>query len=194
MTAEPQPPEAFWPEHPLTAAEYAALGEEEHGRRELQEGAIVMSPSASSMHNFVGFELGSQLRPQLSRDRAIVLDVDVDLELAAKDRPGTVRRPDLVVVERSAVASGEMLRAEQVLIAVEIVSPSSVRLDHQMKRSEYADAGIPHYWIVELDERVTLTEHRLRGELGYRNGQSVTGTFRTEEPFPVTLELDTLRD
>lgn len=41
-----------------------------------------------------------------------------------------------------------------------------------MKHDEYADAGIPHYWIVDLD--------------------AVTRTCTTREPFPVELDLTRL--
>ncbi|MGH3611494.1 MAG: Uma2 family endonuclease [Pseudonocardia sp.] len=36
---------------------------------------------------------------------------------------------------------------------MEVLSPGSHRTDHVAKRADYADAGIPHYWIVDLDPR-----------------------------------------
>jgi Putative restriction endonuclease len=56
---------------------------------------------------------------------------------------------------------GGLLRASDVLVVVEIASPGSQRLDHVVKRHEYADAGIGHYWIVDLDEPVTLLDCHL---------------------------------
>jgi Uma2 family endonuclease len=61
-----------------------------------------------------------------------------------------------------------------------------------LKRSEYADAGIPHYWVVDLDEPASLTAHHLAGEFGYVDGGSVTGVFRTTEPFAAEIDLDAL--
>jgi hypothetical protein len=37
-----------------------------------------------------------------------------------------------------------------VLVAIEVVSPGSRRMDTVTKRSEYVEAEIEHYWIVEL--------------------------------------------
>ena len=73
------------------------------------------------------------------------------------------------------------------------MSPGSRRTDHVAKRADYADAGIPHYWIVDLDEPVSLIACHLAGELGYVDGGAATGVFTTTEPFPVRLDLDALR-
>ena len=79
------------------------------------------------------------------------------------------------------------------LLVVEVVSPGSTRTDHVLKRSEYADAGIPHYWIVDPSEPVSLLACHQAGEFGYVDGGAVTGTFAASEPFPVEIDLDSLR-
>jgi Uma2 family endonuclease len=64
-----------------------------------------------------------------------------------------------------------------------------------VKRDEYADAGIPHYWVVDLGEpgeRPQLTAHHLAGEFGYADAGPVAGTFTATEPFPVRVDLDAL--
>jgi Uma2 family endonuclease len=153
-----------------------------------------MSPSPRPIHNIVSFELASQLKPQLPDQFRIIQDIDVDLELVPPERPGFSRRPDLVVVDRAALdRGGDMLRAGEVLLVIEIVSPSSRRMDTVVKHGEYADAGIPHYWIVDLDEPLSLTACRLTAGHGYRNAPAATGTFATDEPFPLQLRLDALR-
>ncbi len=76
---------------------------------------------------------------------------------------------------------------------VEVVSPGSTRTDHVHKRSEYADAGIPHYWIVDVTEPVSLLACHLAGEFGYASDGAVTGTFTAADPFPVEIDLDDLR-
>ena len=191
MTALPQPLG-----HLLTVAEYAELGETESGYTELLEGRLLMSPSPVPDHNFAAAELLVQLRPQLPDHLEVIPDVDVDLELADPDQPGFSRQPDLVIVRRSARRrvrnEGGMIRAAEVLVVVEIVSPGSRRTDHVAKRSEYADAGIPHYWIVDLDEPVSLLDCHLAEGFGYQDGGSITGVFTTTEPFPVRLQLGQL--
>ena len=183
---------------PLTVAEYLDIGEVEPGYTELAEGRLELAPSPVFDHGGAAFELGVSLRSQLPAELRVVLDMDVDLQLAAPDAPGTVRRPDLLVVQREAQrrirAEGGLLRASEIVIAVEIVSASSRRLDHIGKRHEYADAGMPHYWIVDLDPPVSLVACHLAGELGYMDPGAVTGVFRTTAPFPVEIDLAALLD
>jgi Uma2 family endonuclease len=182
--------------HLLTIAEYEQLPEDSDHRWELQEGMLVMCPSPTSSHMMASGQLLVQLTPQLPADFCAIIDIDLDLELSPPGGPGHVRRPDLIVVEKSAykrsVDEGKILRASEVLIVVEIVSPGSKRMDNVTKRNEYADASIPHYWIIEVDEPVSLIDCHLAGEFGYQDGGSITGEFATTAPFPIKLELDTL--
>lgn len=190
MTAVPTP-------HLFTVAEYAQLGEVESGHTELQEGRLLTSPSPTLKHNIASGRLLLQLTPQLPNDLEVIQDIDIDLELAAANQPGFSRRPDLVVTRKDAVervdAEGGSLKASEVLVVVEIVSPSSRRTDHVIKRGEYADAGIPHYWIIDLDTPVSLIACHLAGDFGYQDASAVTGEFVTSEPVPIKLGVDQLR-
>lgn len=191
MTALPEPPGRL-----LTIAEYAELGEDDRYRWELQEGNLVMSPSPSPRHMLTSGELRDQLKSQLPHDLRIIQDVDIDLQLADPDQPGWSRRPDLVVVDRAAVdrveTEGGLLRAAEVQLVVEIVSPGSRRMDYVIKRGEYADAGIGHYWVVNPNRPTSLLAHHLAGDLGYADDGEVTGVFTTTMPYPLTITLDEL--
>lgn len=196
MTAEPLPDLEGDSVHLLTIAEYAALGETEHGYTELIEGRLLVSPSPVPDHNVAMQELAVLLRPQLPDSVETVPDMDVDLELAPANEPGFSRRPDLMIVNRSARkrvrVEGGLIRASEVLAIVEIVSPGSKRIDHVDKRRDYADAGIPTYWIIDIDDPISLTVCRLTEEFGYVDDQVATGVFRTEVPFPFEVNLDRL--
>jgi Uma2 family endonuclease len=190
MTALPT-----WASVPLTAAEYTALPEME-GRYELQEGAIVMAGSPVPDHqNCVG-QLYLQLLPHTPTLR-VLMAVDVDLELVPEGDPGTVRVPDLVVVTEAAFQrvreEGGLLRAADVLLAVEILSRSTRRTGSVIKRAEYADAGIGHYWIIDLLDGPSLAGCHLAGEFGYVDDPPVRGLFSTTDPFPARIDLDRLR-
>ena len=192
---EPIPPLAG-PSHLLTVSEYQDLGETEPGYSELIEGRVVMSPGPSGDHNHVAFELGLRLRPFLPPHLEVLLELDVDLELVPPDEPGFSRRPDLVVVSREfrprQRRDGGMARASEIAVAVEILSPGSRRTDHVIKRGEYADAGIPHYWIVDLSEPVTMVACHLAGEFGYVDGGTVSGRVTITDPFAAEIDLDGL--
>jgi Uma2 family endonuclease len=183
------------PAHLLTVAEYAALGEDEHGRTELMEGNLVMSPSPSFADNLALQALLMQLHAQLPDELLVSHDLDVDLQLVPPDQPGTSRRPDVLIFERAAKqrvrAEGGVLRASEVLLAVEVVSPGSRRIDNIVKRAEYQDAGIPHYWIVDIEAPVSLVACR-RTASGYRDEPAVAGTYEADEPFPLRIDLDAL--
>ncbi len=196
MAAMPLPEEEADSVHLLTISEYAALGEIEHGYSELVEGRLLMSPSPAYRHSRAMGRLYLQLTQQAPLDLEVVQELDVDLELAPADEPGSSRRPDLMVVRLEVgdqlSVEGGMVSAPEVLLAVEIVSPSSKRMDHVYKRNDYADAGIPNYWVIDIDEPISLTACRLTEEFGYVDDQVATGVFRTEVPFPVEIDLGRL--
>jgi Uma2 family endonuclease len=192
MTAFPKPPN-----HPLTIDEYAALDETESGYAELQEGRLLMSPSPTPDHMWASKHLAQQLDRQLPDDLAVLQDIDIDLELVPRGQPGSARRPDLIIFEPAARkrvrAEGGLIRASEVLVVVEIVSPSSWRTDNVTKRALYADAGIPRYWIIDIEEPVSLVDCHLTEHFGYQDHACVTGTFTTTTPFPLRIDLDQLR-
>jgi Uma2 family endonuclease len=180
----------------FTIADYAELGEDDRYRWELQEGNLVMSPSPSPDHMLASGELRDQLKTQLPGTVVVIQDVDIDLQLDRADRPGTSRRPDLIVIQRSEVtrvrAEGGILRASEVVLAIEIISPGSRRTDYVIKRAEYADAEIPHYWIVDLEppEAVSLQAFRKIGDSSdyVDDGKAVT-SYTAELPYPVTIDI-----
>lgn len=183
---------------PMTVAQYAALGETEDGYTELVNGRLIMSPCPRADHNVAGANLLIQLISQLPDDLEVILDMDVNLELAAPDKPGYVRRPDLIVVRRSARkrqrAEGGLIKASEVVLAVETLSPSSRYTDYRAKRDEYAWAGIPFYWIIDLDEPISLAAMHLAGEFGYQEAPAETRVYEAVEPFPLKIQVDRLID
>jgi len=99
------------------------------------------------------------------------------------------RQPDVLVYRREAVGHRWAGPADT-LLAVEIVSPGSISTDRVAKPAQYAAAGIPYYWRIELDPLV-LVAHVLDGD-SYR----VAGTFTDEvvlaEPVSLRFRLSDL--
>ncbi len=195
-TLGPVSVQPIFPPRILTVSEYLELDEPEFGFSELVEGHLVMSPSPIPRHGRVAYRIAKALEHHLPAGFEVLLDLDVDLELAPKNGAGTVRRPDVLVVDESASRriddEGGVITAADVLLVVEIVSPSTIRTDNVVKRIEYADAGIGHYWILDISGPVTLTECVRDNRFGYTDGGRITGTFSTTAPFPVTIDLDAL--
>lgn len=191
---EPEPKPYRWPDHLLTIDEYLTLPETEFGYTELLEGRVLMSPSASKRHMKTSLKLAMQFSACLPAHLDVVQEFDVDLELAPPDEPGFSRRPDLIIYDRAAdelPRNDQIIPASHVLIAVEVVSPGSRRTDRVIKHGEYADAGIPHYWLVDIDPPRSLLAYTLTEEFGYV-GHEVSGKFETEVPFPMLIDLDAL--
>ncbi|MFW0797218.1 Uma2 family endonuclease [Gordonia sp. CPCC 205515] len=92
-----------------------------------------------------------QLVDQVPDGFEVLPEVDVVIDART---PATVRAPDVII--RRTAADDATITPDQVVLAVEIISPGSRRTDRVTKRSEYAEVGIAHYWIV--DEQRTLTE------------------------------------
>ena len=63
-----------------------------------------------------------------------------------------LREPDLFVVPRLP-AEPSWSAVPNPILVVEILSPSSASFDRTIKRRRFQQAGIPEYWIVDLDAR-----------------------------------------
>ena len=69
--------------------------------------------------------------------------------------------PDVVVVRHATGRRSTPLPVSDVLLVVEVVSPSTRRKDRQIKPAEYAAAGVPAYWRVEMTNFSGLGSDRL---------------------------------
>jgi Uma2 family endonuclease len=64
--------------------------------------------------------------------------------------------------------------------------------DRVTKMYEYADADIPHYWLVDLDKPVSLTAYTLIDGNYEHVAGDIAGTVTIPNPVCITLALDTL--
>ena len=183
------------PRRPFTVAEYLELGETEF-RVELVEGQLTVSAPATPWHSRASYRLTSALREALPSGWEVYQEVGVDLELALVDQPAFVRTPDLTVVGVEAVrrvrSEGGIFRASDALLVVDVLSPGTTGTDQMVRRDEYDDAGIAHYWIVDIREPVSIKTFQQAGHFGYTDGEEITGVFRTAEPFQFELDLSRL--
>jgi Uma2 family endonuclease len=136
----------------ITAAAYQALPEDICRAIEIVDGYIVFCEAPSPAHQTAARRLANMIeryaRAAMSRgDDCFTVNTDVDLRL--RDVPLLNRRPDVILYR--CLEPGERLRAEHIVLVIEIVSPGSETADAVDKFGEYAKAGIPHYWITRLD-------------------------------------------
>ena len=139
-----------------TAADVRELTVEDQPwpRYELIDGELLVSPAPRRPHQLAVGELLAVLHPYLARvPVGIVLLSPSDLEL----KPDTVVQPDVFVVPADTPTAREIREwtdATSLLLAVEVLSPSSLRTDRITKRDFYLANGVEEYWIIDLEARV----------------------------------------
>ena len=105
-----------------------------------------------------------------------------------------VVQPDLVFVsnDRLHLVTETSIQGAPDLV-VEILSPSTARLDRGRKMDAYARFGVREYWIADTDAR-TLEIYRLEGQ-NFRLTSTSEATALSSAVFPdLTFDLQSLWD
>lgn len=171
-----------WPAagRPFTVAELDRIPDD--GRRyELLNGALVVSPRPTTIHQFVAMRLLRALADACPEDHCVVPEPAVMLG------PQTEFDPDLVVVRMEQIGGAKL--TEPPLLVVEIRSPSTALIDLNRKKDAYERFGVPSYWILNPDPpHPELTVFEL-GEGGYALVATTSGPFAADRPFTVSIDL-----
>jgi Uma2 family endonuclease len=152
-------------------------------RRELIDGVLIVSPSPTNIHQKVGFRLAAFLDESCPEH----LDVTHGVEIRMSRRRSLT--PDVLVTTAEAAARWPSTFApHEVVLAVEIMSPSSVTMDRVTKPAMYAEAGIPFYWRIELDAGLRVYTHTLAssGDV-YTPAETFIERLVVEQPWPIEL-------
>jgi Uma2 family endonuclease len=170
----------------FTRQDLAAMPDDGH-RYELVDGAIVVTPAPSPLHQRVAFNLAKAL------DAASPPGIDVllaPLDVALSN--DSVLQPDVVVAPRAAFTDRDLPKAP--LLVVEVLSPSTRIIDLNLKRDRYQRAGCPSYWVVDPDVP-SITAWKLLDGV-YVEAASASGeeSFATTQPYAVTLSPARLTD
>ena len=116
--------------------------------------------------------------------------------------PAGVRKPDVFVVPRD-VARAAIDRkvrtyyGSDLLLVAEVISPrsGSEQVDRVRKVGEYAKAGIPVYWIVDLEPEVKITILALHDEDYVLEAEIRAGdTLTASQPFAMSFDPRSLTD
>ena len=102
--------------------------------------------------------------------------------------------PDFMILrDRKTLPRLERLRPlDRVLLAAEVISPSSIQRDREVKPRACALAGIPLYLLVDrFTKPVTISLHSEPGANGYTKVTKVTAGEKLQLPAPFDLTLDT---
>ena len=164
-------------------------------RWELIDGQIFcMSPSPMRQHQHISKLLGRQIDTYLSDKSCEMYYAPFDVRFVetednvADDYIDTVVQPDIVVVCDPKKLDDRGCKGSPDLI-IEILSPSTSRMDMTVKFELYQRFGVKEYWIVHPKDQTILVFKYLESGL-----YGVPGRYCAEDSIPVTLLGDLVID
>ena len=155
-------------------------------RCEIVDGVLIVSPSALPLHERLVTRLAAGLLGAVPSGFDALGSVMIDLH-------PSYRIPDVTVIaDRVYSQETGLVAPADVLLAVEIESPSSITTDRITKPAQYAAAGIQHYWRIETAP-LRMNAYRLAGDLYAPAGSWGADEIAClTEPFPVDIDLAAL--
>jgi len=120
-------------------------------RYEVVYGELLVTPAPRLWHQELCVRLVAALRTYLVREPVgLVLVSPADISWGRD----ILVQPDLFVVPIEEARLQDWSRIRHLLLAVEILSPSSTRADRFTKRRLYQERAIPTYWMVDGDAQL----------------------------------------
>ncbi|WP_245400262.1 Uma2 family endonuclease [Nocardia albiluteola] len=185
----------------LTAKEFADGKADELGDIEIVNGLIVRMLAQKPLHSRVIRRLAGLFeaarRPE---GPCMVVDSDVaarfaDAESPAPDRRLNIRYPDVWIRDCEPCEVNTVLK--HILLIVEVTSDSTIDVDINDKRIQYAAAGIPRYLIIRLDQKEERIEETEEYRLDWSGRRYLVHTVHRrvlllDDPIEVTIPFDTL--
>ena len=142
------------PVHPLTVADIDAMVQagilDSGDRIQLLDGVLVEMTPQGCPHAYAIRRLSALAFP-VAAAAGLELSIQAPLDVGS---PLSLPEPDLAIIH----VTGRDERPAAALLVVEM-GVTSLRLDLGRKAEIYATAGIPEYWVLDVDQRV-LVVHR----------------------------------
>lgn len=132
-------------------------------RYEIIKGVLYVANAPSLEHQFAAFKVAFQLELYVGeRALGLVVPAPFEVHLSELSRPV---QPDVIYISaaRQPPFGVKIFEGAPDLI-VEVVSPSSIRLDRTTKFDAYEAAGVAEYWIVDTKTRSVEVYTLARGE------------------------------
>ena len=163
----------------LTRKDLEAMPDDGH-RYELIDGTLVVTPAPSVRHQRALARLYALLSARCPEELEVLF---APLDVALQD--DTVMQPDLLVARRADFTSRDLPVAP--LLAVEVLSPSTRRVDLTLKRARFEAAGCTSFWAVDPDEPALTVWELQDGRYVEVAHAEDGGQVALTVPFPVTL-------
>jgi Uma2 family endonuclease len=173
-----------------TEEQYLRLTDQTNRFIEFTEGSVEVLPMPTRKHQAISRFLFLAFLSFVQRLGGTVFYAPLRVRVA----PGRFREPDLVLlldVNDPRNQNAFWLGAD---LVVEIVSPDDVERDTVIKRADYAEAGIPEYWIVNPEE-ATITVLKLDDGVYMTHGVFGRGETAASALLPgFTVSVDAVCD
>jgi len=133
------------------SAEMVRALPEDGNRYETVHGELLVTPAPRVVHQGVVTELARKIGNYLVLypvGRVLVSPADISW-----GQEDVLVQPDLFVVAKEEADADDWARLRTLLLAIEVVSPSTRRADRFTKRRLYQEFRVPSYWMADLEER-----------------------------------------
>lgn len=173
-----------------SVAQYLKISNQTNRLLEFTDGVIEILPMPTREHQKILGYLYRQLFALMEAMGGLVLFAPLRVQV----RPGKFREPDLVVLldEHDPRNQNEFWFGAD--LVMEIVSPDRPKRDTAEKPLDYAEAGIPEYWIVNPEEEtitvLTLADDAYVEHGVFRRGATATSVLLAGFEVGVDAVLD----
>ena len=138
---------------------------------EFTDGRIEVLKTPTLEHQQIVFFLVAMLR---SFAAAGNLGLAIMAPLRVKLRDGKFREPDVLFMLQRNITRAANEFWDGADLVMEVVSEDNPRRDLEIKRGDYAEAGIPEYWIVDPKSK-SVTVLKLEGKQYVTHAEAVGG-------------------
>jgi Uma2 family endonuclease len=153
---------------------------------ELRDGVMWVPPSPTFNHQTIAARLWTRLTDLAPAGFVVSLGVGVMINSR------NTLEPDVIVLREPVEGSHHYFDPASVAIAVEVVSPGTMRRDRLEKPPLYADAGVPHYWRIEQAPVLHVFAYDLTDRGVYRLAADSTRMLNLTAPFTISLPIDAI--
>ena len=174
-----QPLQGLW-----TEAQYLKLTDQTNHLIEFTDGYIEVLPMPTREHQTISAHLYRTLFAFVQAISGIVLYAPLRLQI----RPGKFREPDLLLLLDEQDPRNQDAFWPGADLVVELMSPDRPQRDLEDKPVDYAEAGIPEYWIVNPLDR-TIRVLTLVGDVYAAHGIFCPGA-RATSALPAGFAVD----
>jgi Uma2 family endonuclease len=162
-----------------TEEQYLWLTDHSNRLIEYTDGYLEALPMPTDAHQTILLFLYELFVAYLRPNRGKVLVAPLRVRI----RPRKYREPDLLLLRSADDPRRQNRFWLGADLALEIVSSDKPERDLKQKRGEYAEAGIPEYWIVDPESQ-TITVLRLEGDSYAEHGAFGRGATATSALLP----------